>query len=39
LPFDKGFAEAGFQSFIQKPVDDKRLMHVIQQNLVSAKLP
>jgi twitching motility two-component system response regulator PilH len=39
LPFDKGFAEAGFQSFIQKPVDDKHLMHVIQQNLFSPKLP
>ena len=39
LPFDKGFAEAGFQSFLQKPVDEKRLIHVIQESLVSAKLP
>ena len=33
LPFDKGFAAAGFQSFLQKPVENDRLMQVVKNSL------
>src|SRR5207253_8166699 len=33
LPFDKGFAAAGFQSFLQKPVENDKLMQVVENSL------
>lgn len=35
LPFDKQFVAAGFQSFLQKPVDNDELMEVIETSLAA----
>jgi CheY-like chemotaxis protein len=36
LPFDEQFVAAGFQSFLQKPVDNDELLQVIETSLDAA---